>query len=180
MATSYVVELTAEAEKVYARLHDEALKCLERGDPANSKVTTFNMVEEVLDKIIPHDPFNPSRALTGTFSNIFRIKKGRMRVCCIGSSREKKIIVLYISDTPRKEGDINDPYSVFSRLVLSGKFDKFFETIGVRRPDRGQPRSPRTKYTEGGPTDEAERLPDRLCPNRDCSPAASRASSVAG
>ncbi|MBI3683997.1 MAG: type II toxin-antitoxin system YhaV family toxin [Acidobacteria bacterium] len=123
MATNYVVELTEEAEKVYARLHEEALECLKRGDFANSKVTAFNMVEEVLDRIIPHDPFNPSRALTGTLSNIFRIKKGRMRVCYIGSSRDKRIIILYISDTLRKEGDINDPYSVFSRMVLSGRFD---------------------------------------------------------
>jgi len=135
MATSYLVELTKEAQRVYQRLYEEAQECLETGDRTNSKVTTFRMIEEVLDKIIPHDPFNPSRALTGIFSNIFRIKKGRMRVCYIGSSQERKIIVLYISDTPRKHGDVNDPYSVFSRLVLSGRFDKFFEILGVRKPD---------------------------------------------
>jgi len=136
MASSYLVELTQEAERVYERLYEEAHECLEAGDSTNSKVTTFRMIEEVLDKIIPHDPFNPSRALTGTFSNIFRVKKGRMRVCYIGSSQGKKIIVLYISETPRKQGDLNDPYSVFSRMVLSGRFDKFFDIIGVRRPDR--------------------------------------------
>jgi len=133
---SYTVELTRTAEEVYTRIYEEAQDCLDAGDETNSKVKLFRIVEEVLDVIIPHDPFARDRALAGNLSNIFRIKKGRMRICYIGSSKLRKIYVLYISDTPRKAGDIRDPYQVFTRLVLSGQFDEVFSKLGVRRPDR--------------------------------------------
>ena len=132
----YTIELTAIAEKVYRRLDQEAQDCIVAGDAGNSKVTTFRMVEEALDKLIPHDPFKPERGLTGRLSGVFRIKKGRLRICYIGSSKMKRITVLFISEKPRKAGDINDPYSVFTRLVRSGKLDQAFDALGVRKPSK--------------------------------------------
>ncbi len=87
-------------------------------------------MDEVLDKLIPHDPFVPERGLAGFLSGIYRIKKGRLRICYIGDSKTRKITVLYISDSPRKQGDANDPYRVLTKLVKSGKFDDLF---GPRR-----------------------------------------------
>ena len=55
------------------------------GDGSNSKVTQFRMVEEIITKIIPHEPFSITRALSGKLSNFFRVKKGRIRVCYVGS-----------------------------------------------------------------------------------------------
>ena len=142
MSRAYDLELTATAEATFSRLYYEAQECLNSGDGSNSKVTLFHIVEEMVTKIIPHDPFSPKRALSGKLSKFFRIKKGRIRVCYTGSSEQKKIIVLYISETPRKEGDIRDPYTIFTKLVMSGKFDKEIANLGVKPPDRNDPPPP--------------------------------------
>lgn len=139
MAARYTIELTDVAEAVYNRLADDADNCIRAGDLNNSKITLFCTVEEAVDKIIPHDPFNRDRTLSGPLSNIFRIKKGRLRICYIGSSRLRRITVLYISDTPRKEGDAHDPYAQLTRLVSSGRFDALFDVLGVKRPRRRRP-----------------------------------------
>ena len=67
-------------------------------------------------------------------AKIYRVKKGRIRICYIGRSDQKRIIVLYISDTPRKEGDVNDPYAVLSRMLRSGDYDTFFDDLGIPFP----------------------------------------------
>jgi len=136
MSKDYEVELTASAEATFKRLYDEAQECMDAGDEHNSKVTLFRMVEEIVTKIVPHDPFSPSRALSGKLSNFFRIKKGRLRVCYVGSSKQNKIIILYISETPRKEGDKHDPYAIFTKMVMSGQFDETIARLGVEPPDR--------------------------------------------
>jgi mRNA-degrading endonuclease RelE of RelBE toxin-antitoxin system len=134
MAEAYEVELTETAEQTYNRVFTDAQECIRAGDLSNSKVTLLKQVDEVIDKIIPHDPCSPQRGLRGPLSNIFRISKGRMRICYVVSSQAKKIVVLYISDTPRKSGDASDPYSIFTRMVLSGKFDEVFARLGIRHP----------------------------------------------
>jgi mRNA-degrading endonuclease RelE of RelBE toxin-antitoxin system len=93
------------------------------------------MVEETLDRIIPHDPFAPERSLSGSLSGIYRIKKGRMRICYIADSREKVIRVVYISDTPRKAGDSNDPYNILTRWIRSGN-DELLGRLGMTKPLR--------------------------------------------
>ena len=84
MSGKYTVELTATAESVYRRIYEEAQACIKVGDISNSKVTLLRMIDDALDNLIPHDPFDPARALSGPLSNIFRIKKGRTRICYIG------------------------------------------------------------------------------------------------
>ena len=130
----YQVRLTETAERVYVRVMEEGEDCIEAGDVTNAKVKRYRLLDEILEKIIPHEPFSKERALSGPLSNIFRIKKGRMRVCYIGSSAKHEIVVLYISDTLRKEGDARDPYSVFTKLVTSGEFDEVFAMLGVKAP----------------------------------------------
>ena len=75
MASGYDIELTETAEKVYLRAFEDAQECIRRDDPANSKVKHFRIIQEALDTIIPHDPFHPSRALSGALSNISASKK---------------------------------------------------------------------------------------------------------
>ena len=120
------------AESVYRRLYEDAQKCLARGDEHNSKVKQFRVVEDVLDRLIPHDPWAPERALSGILSGIFRIKKGRLRICYVADSATRRIVVLYISDTPRKEGDNHDPYRVLTRLIRSGKFKRILDDLGLK------------------------------------------------
>jgi len=136
MPVKYAVEMTAIAERVYRRIYDDAQECLRIEDTSNSRVKLLRIVDDALDNLIPHDPFSPDRALSGFLSNTFRIKKGRLRICYIGSSQKRRITILYISDTPRKLGDVHDPYAVFTSLVMSGKFDEAFDALGVRRPNR--------------------------------------------
>jgi hypothetical protein len=143
MAGHYAVELTKTAQVTYERIYDEAQACLDKGDESNSKVKLLRMVDEAIDTLIPHDPFNSERALQGPLSNIFRVSKGRTRICYIGSSKLNKLFVLYISDTPRKSGDVHDPYAIFTRLVLSGKFDAVFSGLGIRVPKQPTAPAPR-------------------------------------
>ncbi len=114
-------------------MYKDAQACIKRGDEGNSKVKQLRIVDEVLDKLIPHDPFAPERGLSGLLSGIYRIKKGCLRICCAGNSKSHKITVLYISDTPRKQGDSNDPYRVLTKLVKSGKFDSLMDDLGIKK-----------------------------------------------
>ena len=133
----YEIRLTKHAEQAYRRACREAERCIEAGDETNAKLTCFRMLEEVIEKIIPHDPFHPRRALSGTLSGIFRVKKGRLRICYIGNSNSRKITILFISDTLRKAGHKTDPYNVLGKMVRSGRFDEVFESLSLPPPRRG-------------------------------------------
>ena len=130
----YEVELAEPAETIYKDLHFRAAEAEAKGDPSNSICTTFRMVQEAIKKIIPADPINRKHALSGSLSNIFRLHKGRLRICWIASSELRKVYILFISETLRKQGDINDPYNVFEKLLKSGKLDGFFSRLGVKKP----------------------------------------------
>ena len=133
---AFKVRLSNTAEDSYRQLVKQANPHIERGESEHPHVKALRLVDECLDKIIPHDPFSKDRALTGAFSNVFRVKKGRVRICYIGSSKAYEIVVLYISDTLRKAGDKRDPYTIFSSLVMSGQYDQIFDALGVKRPPR--------------------------------------------
>lgn len=74
--------------------------------------------------------------MSGHLSNIFRVKKGRIRICYLASSKHRKIVILYISEKPRKAGDVHDPYEIFTQMILSGTFDETFANLGIKLPDR--------------------------------------------
>jgi mRNA-degrading endonuclease RelE of RelBE toxin-antitoxin system len=131
------VELSSTAEVVYRQIYKDAAEKIESGDTSHPKVKLLRLVDDCLDNIIPQDPFNRNRALRGALSNIFRVKKGRLRICYTASSGKLRIVVLYISQTLRKEGDKNDPYAIFTSMVMSGEYDHIFERLGVRKPSRG-------------------------------------------
>lgn len=139
---NYTVELTPTAQKTYEEIHSEAQACIATGDTSNAKITTLRMVDDAIDNIIPHDPFHVRNSLSGPLSNIFRVKKGRLRIYYAASSKNKKIVILYISQTLRKAGDVNDPYSIFTRLVMTGRFDQVFTRLGVRIPPRQELQPP--------------------------------------
>jgi hypothetical protein len=54
----------------------------------------------------------------------------------LSSSKHRKIVILYISESPRKAGDVHDPYEIFTQMVLSGTFDKTFANPGIKLPGR--------------------------------------------
>lgn len=130
----YDVRLVRPAEEAYLKFLERAKGPLAKGDHGNVHVKTLRMIDELLDKTIPHDPFNPERALSGHLKSIYRVKKARLRICYIGSSDRGIIDVLLISERLRKSGDKNDPYAILSKLMASGKLDIVFEAIGLRPP----------------------------------------------
>lgn len=130
----YTIEMTASAEAVYVDLYRKAKAAEANGHPESAHCTTFNMVKEAVKTIIPNDPLNKRYALRGKLSNIFRLRKGRLRICWIASSKVRRICILFIAQTLRKDGDANDPYVIFQNLLESGLFDEVMRNLDVRAP----------------------------------------------
>jgi mRNA-degrading endonuclease RelE of RelBE toxin-antitoxin system len=131
----YTVEMTASAEGVYKSFHKKAKVAEELGHPESEHCTTFRMLQQAIKTIIPRDPLNKDYALRGALSNIFRLRKGRMRIMWIASSKKRRVTILFISETLRKEGDANDPYERFKKLLFtSGEFREALNELGVRIP----------------------------------------------
>ena len=131
---AYKIKLTPVAEGTYRKFAESAAGPIQRGELGHAAVKRMRLIDECLDMLIPHAPFSTDRALVGALSNIFRVKKGRIRICYIASSAKFEITILYISETLRKEGDRSDPYAIFGSMVTSGKFDEFFAALGVKTP----------------------------------------------
>jgi mRNA-degrading endonuclease RelE of RelBE toxin-antitoxin system len=130
----YTVEMTASAETVYADLYRKAKAAEAAGHRESAHSTTFNMVKEAVKTIIPNDPLNKRYALRGKLSNIFRLRKGRLRICWIASSQTRRICILFIAQTLRKEGAASDPYVIFQNLLESGRFDEVMRELKVKMP----------------------------------------------
>ena len=80
-----------------------------------------------IESKIPSDPFAAHFALTGTLKRYSRMKKmglpGRYRLLFrIFDTAEMKAIVILWLGYPRKEGDKNDYYQVFTKMVNRGEF----------------------------------------------------------
>jgi hypothetical protein len=131
---AYEVHLSEAAERAYAAYYEKAEAARARGDVTSSHITALNMIDDVIKNVIPRDPFNRRYALTGNLANIFRMQKGRLRICWVGSSQQRQIYIIFISETLRKAGDVNDPYRLLTNMVLSGEFETLFERLGLRRP----------------------------------------------
>jgi toxin YhaV len=76
-------------------------------------------------EVIPQDPDKNEYQLHGNLKKYRRYKKGlqRYRLFFTFSSKPPIILYLYVNDKSslRKEGDKNDPYEIFSKLVDQGK-----------------------------------------------------------
>ena len=112
--------MTASAEAVYKDLHQQSINAEGKGDPTNQHCSTFRMVDEAIRKLIPANPTDKKYALHGPLSDFFRIKKGRLRIVWAVSTAHRGILIVFISDTPRKDGDAQDPYVVLNRLAKAG------------------------------------------------------------
>lgn len=130
----YDVGLTETAASVYESLHQKMIDAEARGEHSSSHHTTFHMVQEAVKVTIPRDPINKRYGLSGPLSRFFRLKKGRLRICWAANSKTRKVVILFISETLRKEGDVNDPYNIFTKLVMSGKYDGVLSDLGLKSP----------------------------------------------
>jgi hypothetical protein len=127
------IQLTATAESIYTRCSEEADHCISSGDDRNPKVKFFRTLDDALNSGIPSDPFNQKIALSGTLSDLFRFSQDNLRVCYLGHGEQRRIIVLYICQASAEE---YESYATFTYMVMSGKFDAAFASLGLRLPDR--------------------------------------------
>jgi mRNA-degrading endonuclease RelE of RelBE toxin-antitoxin system len=129
-AAPYDVEFSETAFEMYRNLHQKMLEAEKRGDKSSSHHTVFRMIEDAIKNFIPRHPVDKQFGLTGPLAKFFRIKKGRHRICWAASSQNRKVCILFISETMRKAGDANDPYRIFEKLVQSGQYDHFLSKLG--------------------------------------------------
>jgi hypothetical protein len=127
------IQLTATAESAYVHCAEEADHCISVGDERSPKVKFFRTLDEALSKDIPSDPFNQKIALSGSLSNLFRYSRENVRLCYLGRGDQRRIIVLYICQSTEDE---NQSYATFTYMVMSGKFDAAFASLGLSLPDR--------------------------------------------
>jgi toxin YhaV len=90
-------------------------------------VKLFAAITIGIESKIPSDPFASHFALTGALKRYSRMKKmglpGRYRLFfrVFDTTEMKAIIILWLG-YPRKEGDKNDCYAVFTKMVNRGEF----------------------------------------------------------
>lgn len=126
----YDVLLSDHASEVYTNLHRAMVEAEKRGENNSSHHTVFRMIQEMVKVFIPRNPIDPKHGMRGALSNYFRVKKGRHRVCWAANSKTRKVCILFISETLRKDGDKNDPYVLFERMLKSGQYDHLLKKIG--------------------------------------------------
>ncbi len=107
--------------------------------PANEfiKHPTVKLLAAVMKGIkekIVIDPFAPQFALKGSLRHYGRLKgmglsdRHRLFFRAFESGDRKVLIILWLG-FPRKEGDKNDCYEVFSRMVRNGDFPNSLEQL---------------------------------------------------
>lgn len=102
-----------------------------------AKHTTVKLLAAVMTGIkekIVLDPFAPQFALKGSLRHYGRLKgmglNDRYRLFFRAfPAEERKILIILWLGFPRKEGDKNDCYEVFSRMVSNGDFPETLEQL---------------------------------------------------
>lgn len=116
----YKVSLTTSAEAMYIELRRRCLAAEARSDFSNQNCTTFRMVDDAIRNLIPADPLNRKYALHKPLDGFYRISKGRMRIVWTVAREHRELLVVFISDEPRKDGDARDPYAILNNMMKQG------------------------------------------------------------
>lgn len=123
----YSVVLTESAKAVYLELAEQSARAEASDDPGNQHCTTFRMVEDAVHRLIPADPTNGKYALHEPLSDVYRIAKGRLRIAWTVSVEHRQVLILFISNSPRKDGDARDPYVILNAMARAGYLTKIME-----------------------------------------------------
>ncbi len=113
-------ELLARVQTLRANLKPEDYQ-------THPSVKLFAAITIGIEEKIPSDPFASYFALTDVLKRYSRMKKmglaGRYRLFfrVFDTSELKAIVILWLG-YPRREGDKNDCYEVFTRMVNRGEF----------------------------------------------------------
>ncbi|MCL1470022.1 type II toxin-antitoxin system YhaV family toxin [Argonema antarcticum] len=113
-------DLLSDATKLRGRLSATEYR-------SHPRVKLFAAVKQGIEEKIPLDPFSLRFALKDNLRGYSRLKgmglPNRYRLFFRASQLEeqKEIVILWLG-YPRKEGDKNDCYAVFQKMVLNGTF----------------------------------------------------------
>jgi toxin YhaV len=118
-------DLTARVRKLKSRLESEDFI-------RHPDVKLLKAVDTGIRAKIPLDPFASHFALRKPLQKYGRLKKmglpQRYRLFFRAFADQQIIIVLWLG-FPRKEGDRQDCYQVFSRMVANGKLPESYESL---------------------------------------------------
>jgi hypothetical protein len=128
----YRVELSSPAERVYRKIKDAAMECIELGDACNAKVLTLKAVDDLIDKTIPQSPFETGRELSPPLTRIFWVSRERLHIFYTASPKPRTIAILSIWDTPKSEAARQHADAVLKQMVLSGQLDELLVQYGLR------------------------------------------------
>ena len=118
-------ELVSRTDQLKLRLSpDEFAK--------HPQVKLLKSLIRLITEIIPADPTATYFQLHGDLSNYKRVKKmgleKRHRLFFKYNEDKKEIVILWLG-FPRKQGDKRDCYTVFTKMVESGKFPDSFKEL---------------------------------------------------
>jgi toxin YhaV len=118
-------DLTARVRKLKSRLEPEDFIC-------HPDVKLLKAVDAGIRAKISLDPFASHFALRKPLQKYGRLKKmglpQRYRLFFRAFAEQQIIIILWLG-FPRKEGDRQDCYQVFSRMVANGKLPESYESL---------------------------------------------------
>lgn len=125
------IEFTAQAEKAYLQLYEDAQICLDNGLDNDLKVVVFERANDILFTIIPTEPFNPNWRMPGTLSKYYRITVSGICVCYLAMPELSKVLILYIILSQRKDCHSGDPYSLLTKMIRDGRAEAFLAQLGL-------------------------------------------------
>jgi hypothetical protein len=128
----YRVELSSPAERVYRRIREAATECIELGDASSAKAITLKAVDDLIDKTIPHSPFETGRELSPPLARIFWVSRERLHIFYTASPKPRTIAILSIWDTPKNEASRQHADAILKQMVLSGQLDDLLLQYGLR------------------------------------------------
>jgi toxin YhaV len=100
----------------------------------HATVKLYTAMMEAIKEKVPLDPRASHFALTGALQKYGRVKKMglperyRLFFRVIKTEERKAIFILWLG-YPRKQGDKNDCYKVFTRLVRRGEFPESLDDL---------------------------------------------------
>lgn len=98
------------------------------------KVKLYAAIMRAIKELIPAEPLAAKFALTGQLKNYRRVKKlglpNRYRLFfkVFQAPEQKSIFILWLG-YPRKEGDKNDCYAAFQKMVKRGDFPNSLDVL---------------------------------------------------
>jgi hypothetical protein len=104
--------------------------------PHGAHATMLNAIEHHITNCVAVSNicFGSQTYLRGDLAGVLRVKVGkRGRLFFIASANKKKAWILHFSDH-RKDGDKNDAYAEFSRLLRTSEFDPLFADLELTKP----------------------------------------------